>query len=239
MAGLSDETRRLLELTSTATLTTQLFKRGLRNTFVQEVRRLTSSAPVMVGEAFTLRMIPAREDLDHTGMFTDRSHPQRRAIEECPAGAVLVIDCRKDVRGGSLGDILIARLIERGVAGVVTDGALRDTPQIEPLAFPVYAGGAAAPASFGIHHAVDLDQPIGCGDVAVFPGDVLVGDAEGVVVIPRHLADEVARDGAEQEQLESWILKEVKSGRGIFGLYPPDEEARARYQSWREAMHER
>jgi regulator of RNase E activity RraA len=239
MAGLSDETRRLLELTSTATLTTQLFKRGLRNTFVQGVRRLTASAPVMVGEAFTLRMIPAREDLDHPGMFTDRSHPQRRAIEECPAGAVLVIDSRKDVRGGSLGDILIARLMERGVVGVVTDGALRDTPQIEPLAFPVYAGGSAAPASFGIHHAVDLDQPIGCGDVAVFPGDVLVGDAEGVVVIPRHLADEVARDGAEQEQLESWILKEVKSGRGIFGLYPPDDEARARYQSWREALHER
>jgi regulator of RNase E activity RraA len=239
MAGLSDETRRLLELTSTATLTTQLFKRGLRNTFVQGVRRLTSSAPVMVGEAFTLRMIPAREDLDHPGMFTDRSHPQRRAIEECPAGAVLVIDCRKDIRGGSLGDILIARLMERGVAGVITDGALRDTPQIEPLAFPVYAGGAAAPASFGIHHAVDLDQPIGCGDVAVFPGDVLVGDAEGVVVIPRHLVDEVARDGAEQEQLESWILKEVRSGRGIFGLYPPDDEARARYQSWREGLHER
>ena len=239
MAGLSDETRRLLELTSTATLTTQMFKRGLRNTFVQGVRRLTPGAPVMVGEAFTLRMIPAREDLDHPGMFTDRSHPQRRAIEECPPGAVLAIDCRKNTRGGCLGDILIARLMERGVVGVVTDGAMRDTPQIEPLAFPVYAGGAAAPASFGIHHAVDLDQPIGCGDVAVFPGDVLVGDAEGVVVIPRHLVDEVARDGAEQEQLESWILKEVKSGKGIFGLYPPDDEARARYQSWREGLHER
>jgi regulator of RNase E activity RraA len=239
MSELSEETRRLLELTSTATLTTQLFKRGLRNTFVQGVRRLTPGAPVMVGEAFTLRMIPAREDLDHPGMFTDRSHPQRRAIEECPAGAVLTIDARKDIRGGSLGDILIARLMERGVAGVVTDGAMRDSPQIEPLAFPVYAGGAAAPASFGIHHAVDLDQPIGCGDVAVFPGDVLVGDAEGVVVIPRHLADEVARDAVEQEQLESWILKEVKAGRGIFGLYPPDEEARARYQSWREGLHER
>ena len=239
MAGLSDETRRLLELTSTATLTTQMFKRGLRNTFVQGVRRLTPGAPVMVGEAFTLRMIPAREDLDHPGMFTDRSHPQRRAIEECPPGAVLVIDCRKNIRGGCLGDILIARLMERGVVGVVTDGAMRDTPQIEPLAFPVYAGGAVAPASFGIHHAVDLDQPLGCGDVAVFPGDVLVGDAEGVVVIPRHLVDEVARDGAEQEQLESWILKEVKSGKGIFGLYPPDDEARARYQSWREGLHER
>jgi regulator of RNase E activity RraA len=239
MAGLSDDTRRLLELTSTATLTTQLFKRGLRNTFVQGVRRLTPEAPVMVGEAYTLRMIPAREDLDHPNMFTDRSHPQRRAIEECPAGAVLAIDCRKDIRGGCLGDILIARLLERGVAGVVADGAMRDTPQIAGMAFPVYAGGAAAPASFGVHHAVDLGQPIACGDVAVFPGDVLVGDAEGVVVIPRHLADEVGRDAAEQEQLESWILKEVKGGKGIFGLYPPDDDARGRYQAWREAMHER
>jgi regulator of RNase E activity RraA len=238
MAGLSEETRRLLELTTTATLTTQLFKRGLRNTFVQGVRRLTPDAPVMVGEAFTLRMIPAREDLDHPDMLGDRSHPQRRAIEECPAGAVLVIDCRKDIRGGCLGDILIARLMARGVAGVVADGAMRDVPQIAALAIPVYAGGAAAPASFGIHHAVDLEQPIACGDVAVFPGDVLVGDAEGVVVIPRHLADEVARDAAEQEQLESWILREVKGGRGIFGLYPPDDETRNRYQSWREAMQD-
>jgi regulator of RNase E activity RraA len=238
-SGLAEETKRLLELTTTATLTTQLFKRGLRNAFIQGVRRLTPLHTVMVGEAFTLRMIPAREDLDHPSMFAERGHPQRRAIEECPAGAVLVIDCRKDTRGGCLGDILIARLLERGVAGVVTDGALRDTPQIAPLAIPVYAGGAAAPASFGIHHAVDLNQPIACGDVAVFPGDVLVGDAEGVVVIPRHLADEVARDGAEQEQLESWILKEVKAGRGIFGLYPPDDDARARYQAWRESLHER
>ena len=239
MTGLSEETTRLLQLTSTATLTTQLFKRGFRNAFVQGVRRLTPAAPVMVGEAFTLRMIPAREDLDHPGMFTDRGHPQRRAIEECPPGAVLTIDCRKDRRGGCLGDILIARLMERGVAGVVTDGAIRDTPQVAPLAIPVYAGGAAAPASFGIHHAVDLNQPIGCGDVPVFPSDVLVGDAEGVVVIPGHLADEVARDAAEQEQLESWILKEVKAGKAIFGLYPPDDETRARYHAWREAMHGR
>jgi regulator of RNase E activity RraA len=239
MTGLSEETTRLLELTTTATLTTQLFKRGFRNTFVQGVRRLTPQARVMVGEAYTLRMIPAREDLDHPSMLADRSYPQRRAIEECPAGAVLAIDCRKDTRGGCLGDILIARLMERGVAGVVTDGAMRDTPQIAPLAIPVYAGGAAAPASFGIHHAVDLNQPIACGDVPVFPGDVLVGDAEGVVVIPRHLADEVARDAAEQEQLESWILKEVKAGKGIFGLYPPDDDTRARYHSWRKSMHER
>ena len=220
MAGLSEETKRLLELTTTATLTTQLFKRGFRNTFIQGVRRLTAAHAVMVGEAFTLRMIPAREDLDHPGMFGNRSHPQRRAIEECPPGAVLAIDCRKDIRGGCLGDILCARLLERGVAGVVTDGAMRDVPQIETLAIPVYAGGAAAPASFGIHHAVDLDQPIACGDVAVFPGDVLVGDREGVVVIPRHLADEVARDGAEQEQLEFLDPEGGQGGQGHLRAVP-------------------
>ncbi len=231
-SGLSEDTRRLLAQTSTATLTTQLFKRGLRNTFIQGARRLTPSAPVMVGEAYTLRMIPAREDLDHPGMFEGRSHPQRRAIEECPAGQVLVIDCRGKANGGSLGDILIARLIQRGVAGVVTDGAIRDTPQITPLAWPVYAAGAAAPASFAYHHAVDLQQPIGCGEVPVFPGDVLVGDGEGVVVIPRHLADEVARDAVAQEQIETWILEEVRAGQGIFGLYPPDDATRARYEGW-------
>jgi regulator of RNase E activity RraA len=234
MAGLADETRQLLAQASTATLTTQLFKRGLRNTFMQAVRRLTPDAPVMVGEAYTLRMIPAREDLDHPGMFEGRSHPQRRAIEECPAGAVLAIDCRGKAAAGALGDILIARLMQRGVAGVVTDGALRDVPQIVPLAFPVYAQGAAAPASFGLHHAVDLDVPIACGEVAVFPGDVLVGDGEGVVVIPRHLADDVARDAAAQERLEAWILSEVKAGQSIFGLYPPDDEARKRYEASRQ-----
>jgi regulator of RNase E activity RraA len=231
--GLSEATRQLLSQASTATLTTQLFKRGLRNTFIQRVVRLTPNAPVLVGEAYTLRMIPAREDLDHPGMFEGRSHPQRRAIEECPAGAVLVIDCRGKANGGSLGDILIARLMRRGVAGVVTDGAIRDTPGIIPLAWPVYAAGGAAPASFAYHHAVDLQQPIGCGEVPVFPGDVLVGDAEGVVVIPRQLADEVARDAAAQEQLEAWILDEVRAGHGIFGLYPPDEAARKRYEAAR------
>jgi regulator of RNase E activity RraA len=231
MAGLADETRQLLAQASTATLTTQLFKRGLRNTFMQAVRRLTPDAPVMVGEAYTLRMIPAREDLDHPGMFEGRSHPQRRAIEECPAGAVLAIDCRGKAAAGALGDILIARLMQRGVAGVVTDGALRDVPQIVPLAFPVYAQGAAAPASFGLHHAVDLDVPIACGEVAVFPGDVLVGDGEGVVVIPRHLADDVARDAAAQERLEAWILGEVNAGQSIFGLYPPDEATLERYRA--------
>jgi regulator of RNase E activity RraA len=231
--GIAEETRRLLTQASTATLTTQLFKRGLRNTFMQGVHRITPDAPVLVGEAYTLRMIPAREDLDHPDMFRDRTHAQRRAIEECPAGDVLVIDCRKNTSAGTLGDILIARLQARGVAGVVSDGAMRDTPQIAPMSIPVFAGGAAAPASFGAHHPVDTNLPVACGDVAVYPGDVLVGDGEGVVVIPRHLADEVARDAAAQEHLEVWILSEVKAGKSIFGTYPPDDDARARYEASR------
>jgi regulator of RNase E activity RraA len=236
MADLSEETKQLLRAASTATLTMQLLKRGLRNVFIKGVQRITPQAPVMVGEAYTLRMIPAREDLDHPGVFRGgRENPQRRAIEECPPGAVLVIDCRKETGAGALGDILIARLQARGAAGVVSDGGMRDTPQIAPMTIPVFAASAAAPASFGIHHAADTDLPIACGDVAVYPGDVLVGDGEGVVVIPRHLAEEVARDGAEQERMEAWILDEIKAGKAIYGIYPPDDETRARYEAARDA----
>jgi regulator of RNase E activity RraA len=181
-------------------------------------------------------MIPAREDLDRPDIGSrGPDNPQRRAIEECPPGAVLAIDCRKETAAGTLGDILIARLHARGVAGVVCDGAMRDTPQIAPMTIPVYAAAAAAPASFGIHHAVDTDLPIGCGGVAVYPGDVLVGDGEGVVVIPRHLADELARDAAEQEKLEAWIVEEIKAGKSIYGTYPPNDETRARYQASRKS----
>ena len=133
---------------------------------------------------------------------------------------------RRDASAATGGDILMTRLMVRGVAGVVTDGGLRDSPTIEKLPWPAYCAARSAPLNLVRHHAVDAQVPVGCGGVPVYPGDIVVGDAEGVVVIPRHLADEVARDGAEQEQLESWILKEVKSGRGIFGLYPPDDEAR-------------
>lgn len=230
---LTDEVKALFETTTTATLCTQLFKRGLRNQFIQAVGLVTPKAGMMIGEAFTLRNIPAREDLDGPGKFDGRSHPQRRAIEECPAGAVLAIDCRKDPRSGALGDILVTRLADRGVAGVVTDGGMRDIVPMADFTIPVYAATAAAPASFHIHHAVDLQVPIACGDVAIFPGDILVGDQEGVVVVPRHLAAEVARDGAEQEHLENWVLEEVKKGQEIFGLYPPNDDNRKRYEAAR------
>ena len=231
--ALSDETRRLLAQTSTATLATQLFKRGLRNTFLLGVSRLNHDpGPVMVGEAYTLRYIPAREDLNGPGEYGDR-HPQRRAIEECPPGAVLVADCRRDVSAACGGDILMTRLAERGVGGMVADGGMRDVANITKLAMPVYIGAPSAPASFHRHAAVDANVPIACGGVPVYPGDVMVGDLDGVVVIPRHLVDEVAGNAAEQELLETWILNEVRSGRGIFGLYPPDDETRARYDAFR------
>jgi regulator of RNase E activity RraA len=234
MSDLSEETKRLLAQTSTATLATQLFKRGLRNTFMLGVSRLNHDrAAVMVGEAYTLRYIPAREDLNGPAEYADRSHPQRRAIEDCPPGAVLVADCRRDVAAASGGDILMTRLAERGVGGMVTDGGMRDVVNIAKLAMPVYIGAPSAPASFHRHAAVDANVPIACGGVPVYPGDVMVGDQDGVVVIPRHLADEVAHDALEQEQLEAWVLDEVRAGQGIFGLYPPSDETRARYEVFR------
>lgn len=232
---LTGEVKALFETTTTATLCTQLFKRGLRNQFIQSVGLVTPKASMMVGEAFTLRNIPAREDLDGPGKIDERTNPQRRAIEECPPGAVLAIDCRKDRRSGALGDILITRLASRGVAGVVTDGGMRDLGPMADFTIPVYAACASPPASFHLHHAVDLQVPIACGDVAIFPGDILVGDGEGVVVVPRHLALEVAEDSTEQERLEGWVLGEVKKGRSVFGLYPPDDENRKRYEADRSA----
>ncbi len=230
---LTDDVKALFEATTSATICTQLFKRGLRNQFMQGVSLVTPKAGIMIGEAFTLRNIPAREDLDGPGMFNGDTHPQRRAIEDCPPGAVLAIDCRKDTRSGALGDILITRLADRGVAGVVTDGGMRDIVPMADFTIPVYAACPSPPASFHVHHAIDLQVPIACGDVAIFPGDILVGDGEGVVVVPRHLAVEVARDSAEQERMEHWVLKEIAKGQSIFGLYPPNDENKKRYETER------
>ena len=218
---------------SAATLTTQLFKRGLRNAFMQGVQPLTNVKTPMVGEAFTLRYIPAREDLDHIGVFADPEHPQRKAIETTPPGQVLVCDCRRDARAASGGSILLTRLKVRGVAGFVSDGGLRDSPEIAGFDLPVYCGGPAAPLNLVLHHAVDINVPIGCGGVPVYPGDVVFGDGEGVVVIPKHLAAEVARDALEQEQLEAFVIEEVRNGAPVIGTYPPSPAVKARYDAWR------
>ena len=231
--GLSEQTRTRLAGCSSATLSTQLFKRGLRNQVLQGVSRLTSKAAPLVGEAFTLRNIPAREDIDHVGIHQDPEHPQRKAIEITPAGCVLVIDCRGDARCASAGGILLRRLAVRGVAGLVTDGGLRDTPEIAAESFPVYCKAPSAPISLTHQHAVDFNVPIACGGVAVYPGDVIVGDAEAVIVIPRHLAHEVAQEALEQEQLERFVLEEISAGRSLPGTYPPNEATRARYEQWK------
>ena len=233
---LSDSTRDALKAVSTATLCTALFKRGLRNQFVQDVRPLRFKGPNMVGPAFTLRYMPAREDLNPIGAFLDRAHPQRKAIEECPPGAVFVIDSRKDARAASAGSILVTRLMMRGVAGIVTDGGFRDSPEIAELAIPAYHHRPSAPTNLTHHQAIDIDVPIGCGDVPVFPGDIVVGDGEGVVVIPAHLADEIAAEAVEMTAFEDFVTAAVLDGRSILGLYPAtDEQTRVDFAAWRAA----
>ncbi|HEV2430775.1 MAG TPA: ribonuclease activity regulator RraA [Burkholderiales bacterium] len=230
---LSSYAREALKKVSTATLTTVLFKRGLRNVFVQNVFLLNPKAPRMVGEAYTLRYIPAREDVDLLGAFEGRGHPQREAIEACPPGEVLVMDARRDASAATGGDILMTRLMVRGVSGVVTDGGLRDSPTIEKLAWPAYCGARSAPLNLVRHHAVESQVPIGCGGVAVYPGDVVVGDAEGVVVIPAKMAEEVAKEAEAQTEFEDWVEARVKEGRSIFGLYPPNAETKAEFEAFR------
>jgi regulator of RNase E activity RraA len=232
--NLDPGTHEKLRSVSTATLCTQLFKRGFRNVFLQGVHRLTTpSGGNLVGPAFTMRNIPAREDLDQISAFDNPEHPQRKAIESVPPGGVLVIDCRGEKRVASGGEILTTRLKVRGAAGLVSDGPVRDSGEIAQLDFPVYCAGGSAPLNLIQHHAIDLDVPIGCGGVAVYPGDVVVGDAEGVVVIPRALADEVAADAHEQEKLEAFILERIRNGAALPGTYPPNEATRLAYQDWR------
>ena len=233
---LSNDTRQKLMTVSVATLCTALFKRGLRNQFIQDVRPLNPNLPNMVGEAYTLRYIPSREDLNQITVFQDRGHPQRKAVEECPPGAVLVIDSRKDPRAASAGGILVTRLMKRGVAGVVTDGGFRDSPEIAELPFPAYHNRPSAPTNLTLHQAIEINGPIGCGDAPVFPGDVVVGDREGVIVIPAHLADEIAVEATEMTAYEDFVIDMVNEGRTILGLYPATEEkSKTDFAAWRKA----
>jgi len=234
--SLKPETRDMLKTVSTATLCTALFKRGLRNQFIQDVHPLNPAGGPMVGEAFTLRYIPAREDLNPLSVFQDRAHPQRKAVEDCPPGAVMVIDSRKDARAASAGSILVSRLMKRGVAGVVTDGGFRDSPEIAQLAIPAYHHRPSAPTNLTLHQALDINVPIGCGDVAVWPGDVMVGDGEGVVVIPAGIADAIAAEAVEMTAFEDFVTEQVLGGRSILGLYPPtDPQTPGEFAAWRAA----
>lgn len=225
---MSPETSARLERASTATLATLLFKRGLRNQFVQGAPRL-GGRKKLVGPVTTLRYIPAREDLNGLEVFRNPDHPQRRAVDTIPEGSVLVMDCRGDARAASAGGILALRLQIRGCAGLVTDGGLRDADEIAKLDMPSYCAGPSAPTNLTLHQAVDIDAPIGCGGVAVFPGDIAVGDGDGVMILPAGLADEIAAEAAGMESFEAWVMDEVRSGASIIGLYPPNEATRARF----------
>ena len=231
---LKPDTREKLTRVSTATLATALYKRGLRQQFIQGALPLSPPERSMVGEAFTLRYIPAREDLNPITVFRDRDHKQRQAIETCPPGAVMVIDSRKDARAASAGGILVTRLMQRGAAGIVTDGGFRDSAEIASLGFPAYHVRPSAPTNLTLHQAIAINDPISCGDAPVFPGDVIVGDADGAIVIPAHLADELADEATEMTVFEDFVTEQVKAGAMILGLYPPtDPETETRFAAWR------
>ena len=228
---LSTDAKAKLRSVSTATLTSQLQKSGLRNTFLAGLNPLRPDLR-MVGYAFTLRYIPAREDLADE-RYDNTKNVQRLAVEAVGPEDVLIIDARGEVSAASLGHILGTRITQRGAAGFVTDGALRDTPGFRCLELPTYIRAAHATTSFVAHHPVDMQVPIGCAGVAVTPGDVVVGDAEGVVVIPAHLAEEVAHGGYEQEIREEFFQEKVAGGASIIGVYPPNDETLAAFEQWR------
>jgi regulator of RNase E activity RraA len=227
----------ILELSrriSTASLTSQLQKRGfLSSTFMQGVLPLRPDLR-LAGQAFTLRFIPIREDLEPPGEIDNRTSKQRLAVEAVGPGDVLVIDARGDIGAATLGDILAARILHRGAAGIVTDGAFRDTPSIRTLDLATYARGQSPYASTRIHHPQDINVPIGCGGVAVLPGDLIVGDGEGVVVVPRAVAEEVVQATYEQDQREIYIMQRIQRGDSILGVYPPDPQTLLDYAAWRQ-----
>jgi regulator of RNase E activity RraA len=228
--------RSMFEGISTATLTTVLLKKGLRNVWLRGPRPATEAARGrrMVGEAFTLRFVPAREDLATPESWSS-PRSTRAAIEAMPVGCIAVADAMGVTDAGIFGDILCARIARKGVTALVTDGAVRDIAGVVSTGLPVWCAGVAAPPSVAGLTFVDWQEPIGCGGVAVFPGDVIVADADGAVVVPLAMAVAVAVAGAEQERLESWILGQVEAGAALPGLYPPDAENLERY---RDAMSE-
>jgi regulator of RNase E activity RraA len=220
-----------LRQVSTSTVATQLFKRGYRQPQLLGVRPLSQVADGFVGEAFTMRFIPAREDENAPDPYRSGNTLQWEAFEECPPGHVLVVDSRGDASAASGGDMLMTRAWKRGAAAVVTDGGLRDGHVLAQLPFPTYASQVTITTRAAQHHVADLNVPIGYAGVAVYPGDVLIGDRDGVLVIPRHLAAEIAEQGYEQEQLEAYVSTKIHAGEPLWGNYPPGDELKAEYKA--------
>lgn len=234
---ISRETLDLLLTPSTATLTSVLRQHGITRTFMHGVAPLRPNMK-MAGPAFTLRYLPMREDLD-PGTVDNLKDVQRVGIEQISEGEVFVVDARGDTRAGTMGSILATRLHCRGAAGIVTDGAYRDSPVIAELGIPAYAAAMNAHTNKTIHHPSEIQVPVACGDVAVCPGDIIVGDEEGVVVVPAQLADEVAQTAAEMEEKEVFITEKIQAGASIIGVYPPDEKTLAEYEDWKRKRRER
>jgi regulator of RNase E activity RraA len=229
---ISDDVKQKLLGASTATISAVLRKHGFEEMFLEGLAPLRPDLR-MVGQAFTLRFVPTRPDLDPTGEFDNTTNKQRIAVESVGPGDVLVIEARDDTRAGTLGDILATRIWKRGAAGIVSDGAFRDTPGIAEIDMPTYTRAQNPNLSSTIHHPVEINGVVVCAGVTVLPGDVLVGDAEGVIVVPYQLASQVADQAYEQELREDFIIEKIRAGSSILGVYPPNEETLAEYERTR------
>ena len=228
-----NETHEQLRAVGTATVSMQLLKRGIRHHAIAGVKPLSPDQGCVVGPAYTLRFLPLREDLSDPSVLGAPGYGPRVAIEECPPGAILAVEARGIATTGTLGDILAARLAKRGVAAVVADGAVRDGKGVAATGLPIWCLGAAAPASITELSGGAVQGPIACGDVTIFPGDILVCDSDGVVVVPQAIAAEVAADAVEQDRFERWVQARVEEGRHTIGLYPPNPETKAEYEAWK------
>ncbi|MDE2582443.1 MAG: ribonuclease activity regulator RraA [Rhodospirillales bacterium] len=215
---------------SSATVTTLLLKKGLRNVWMRGPKPLRPDQPRLIGRAFTMRFVPAREDLATPESWSS-PRSTRAAIEAMPDGAIAVVDAMGVTDAGIFGDILCGRMAKRGLTALVTDGVVRDLAGVLSTGLPVWCAGAAAPPSVAGLTFVNWDEPIGCGGVAVFPNDFILADSDGAVVIPASFVDEIVASGAEQERLEAWIMGEVEKGASLPGLYPPNAENKARYEA--------
>jgi len=231
---MDDDTFKGLSTITTATVTMQLLKRGIRSVAMSGVRPLNEPVQRLVGAAYTLRYLPLREDLSTPEALGGADYPPRLAIEQAPQGSVLVIDGRGRGDIAVVGDLLTERLKVRGVTAVVSDGGIRDCAESLAVGLPLFAAGPAAPASVSGHAAADIQTPVACGGVAVFPGDIICGDGDGVVVVPQALAAEVAQGGLEQERYERFAKRKIQDGSPVPGVYPPNEETKAEYAKWLE-----
>lgn len=232
MNAIAQTVRAQLARSGSANIANCLLKRGLRKTMMLGLSPVAPDQPAMVGPAWTVRFIPAREDLDTMALYASNESRHRRAIEECPAGAVLVLAPGGDASASVMGDMMALRLEVRGVAGVVTDGGFRDTPGIRATGLPCFQARNSGPATPIALSPVEFQVPVGLAGVPVFPHDVIVGDAEGLVCIPRHLVEEVAAEAAANADYEVFVAAHIRRGRSIFGLFPATAESRTEYEAW-------